>query len=231
MRVATDIGGTFTDLVYVDEDGQIQVDKSHTTPPNFEKGVLDVLAKREIKKESITSFIHGTTIIINSLTERTGAKTGLIMTKGFRDVLEIARGNRPDLFNIRYEKPTPFIERYLRQEVDERLDYKGNVLKPVKEKEVEDIVNYFKKEGVEAIAISYLHSYTNPKHEVETAEMIRKLWPEVDVSTSHNVIKEWREYERTNTTALNSYVKPTAKAYIDKLRNNIKNPDSKNSNY
>src|SRR5699024_7201489 len=129
MRVATDIGGTFTDLVYVDDEGHIRVDKSHTTPPNFEEGVMNVLQKSGIDNESITGFIHGTTIIINALTERKGAKTGLITTNGFRDVLEIARGNRPDLFNIRYKKPTPFIEPYLRQEVDERMNYKGEVLK------------------------------------------------------------------------------------------------------
>src|SRR5699024_7278795 len=164
MRVATDIGGTFTDLVYVDQEGKVQVDKSHTTPPNFEQGVIDVLDKASIDHKSITSFIHGTTVIINSLTERKGAKTGLITTKGFRDVLEIARGNRPDLFNIRYQKPVPFVERYLRQEVEERLNYKGEVLTPLDAEDIKQVVKYFKNEKVEAIAISFLHSYVNPEH-------------------------------------------------------------------
>ncbi len=103
MRVATDIGGTFTDMVYVDDGGQIEVAKGPTTPPNFEQGVIDILEKSNVNKEAMSTFIHGTTVIINALTERKGAKTGLITTEGFRDVLEIARGNRPDLFNIRYK--------------------------------------------------------------------------------------------------------------------------------
>lgn len=165
MRVATDIGGTFTDLVYVDEDGHIGVAKSHTTPPNFEEGVMDVIQKSNIHSESITTFIHGTTVIINALTERKGAKTGLITTKGFRDVLEIARGNRPDLFNVRYKKPVPFVERYLRQEVEERLNHKGEVITPLNKDRIKEIIDYFKKENVEAIAVAYLHSYMNPSHE------------------------------------------------------------------
>lgn len=217
MRVATDIGGTFTDLVYVDEDGHIGVAKSHTTPPNFEEGVMDVIQKSNIHSESITTFIHGTTVIINALTERKGAKTGLITTKGFRDVLEIARGNRPDLFNVRYKKPVPFVERYLRQEVEERLNHKGEVITPLNKDRIKEIIDYFKKENVEAIAVAYLHSYMNPSHEKETVDLIKELWPEVAVTASHEVTKEWREYERTNTAVLNSYVKPTASSYIDRL--------------
>ena len=231
MRVATDIGGTFTDLVYVDQEGKVQVDKSHTTPPNFEQGVIDVLDKASIDHKSITSFIHGTTVIINSLTERKGAKTGLITTKGFRDVLEIARGNRPDLFNIRYQKPVPFVERYLRQEVEERLNYKGEVLTPLDAEDIKQVVKYFKNEKVEAIAISFLHSYVNPEHELEAAKLIKELWPEVDVSTSQDVIKEWREYERTNTTSLNAYVKPVANKYIDSLNNELHDSNMGNSKF
>src|SRR6185312_5475999 len=108
IRVATDIGGTFTDLVYVDDEGNIGVGKSHTTPPNFEQGIMDVLEKTGINIQDIDTFIHGTTVVINAITERKGVKTGLITTKGFRDILEIARGNRPDLFNLLYKKPTPF---------------------------------------------------------------------------------------------------------------------------
>src|SRR5699024_3914281 len=193
----------------------------HTTPPNFEEGVMNVLQKSGIDNESITGFIHGTTIIINALTERKGAKTGLITTNGFRDVLEIARGNRPDLFNIRYKKPTPFIERYLRQEVDERMNYKGEVLKQLNSHDIEEIVAYFKKENVEAIAIAYLHAYVNPKHEIETAQRIKELWPEVDVSTSHEVIKEWRGYERNHTKTFKAYVKTAPNKYKHKIDDKI----------
>src|SRR5699024_2765414 len=172
-----------------------------------------------------------TTVIINSLTERKGAKTGLITTKGFRDVLEIARGNRPDLFNIRYQKPVPFVERYLRQEVEERLTYKGEVLTPLDAEDIKQVVKYFKNEKVEAIAISFLHSYVNPEHELEAAKLIKELWPEVDVSTSQDVIKEWREYERTNTTSLNAYVKPVANKYIDSLNNELHDSNMGNSKF
>ncbi|BBW98819.1 hydantoinase/oxoprolinase family protein [Geobacillus icigianus] len=217
MRVATDIGGTFTDIVYLDENGRIGIAKSDTTPPNFEQGVIDVIKKSGISPEAITTFIHGTTVIINALTERKGAKTGLITTKGFRDVLEIARGNRPDLFNVRYRKPAPFVPRYLRLEVSERLNYKGEVITELATDEVRAAVEQLRKEGVEAIAVSFLHAYANPVHEKLAVEIIKELWPEVSVTASYEVTREWREYERTSTAVLNSYVKPIASSYIDKL--------------
>ncbi|AEP00053.1 MULTISPECIES: hydantoinase/oxoprolinase family protein [Heyndrickxia] len=217
MKVATDIGGTFTDLVYVNDRGDLGIAKSHTTPPNFEQGVMDVIQQAGIEPDAIKTFIHGTTVIINALTERKGAKTGLITTKGFRDVLEIARGNRPDLYNVRYQKPTPFVERYLRKEVEERLNYKGEELTPLNKNEIKEIVDFFKKEKVEAIAVSFLHSYANPVHEQETVAYIKALWPEVFVTASHEITKEWREYERTNTAVFNAYVKPIATSYVNKL--------------
>ena len=221
MRVATDIGGTFTDLVYVDGEGNVGVAKSPTTPPNFEQGVIDVIEKSGVNPKSIQTFIHGTTVIINALTERKGVKTGLITTAGFRDVLEIARGNRPDLFNLRYKKPEPFVERYLRQEVTERMNQLGEEIVPLDEDRIKVLVDYFKKEGVDAIAVAYLHAYKNPAHEIRTVELINELWPEAAVTASHEVTKEWREYERTNTAVLNSYVKPIASSYIDRLNGRL----------
>lgn len=231
MRVATDIGGTFTDLVYVDDNGKVGVAKSHTTPPNFEQGVIDVIEKSGIDQQDIETFIHGTTVIINALTERKGVKTGLITTKGFRDVIEIARGNRPDLFNVRYKKPVPFVERYLRQEVEERLNQKGEVVTPLNINQITELIEYFKKEQVEALAVSYLHAYKNPEHEQQTIELIQQLWPEVAVTASHEVTKEWREYERTNTAVLNSYVKPIASSYINRLNNKLIENDADSFNY
>ncbi len=225
MRVATDIGGTFTDIVYIDKNGEIGVDKAHTTPPNFEKGVIDVIKKSGIATEEIISFVHGTTVIINALTEKKGARTALITTKGFRDVLQIQRGNRPDLFNMRYKKPEPFIPRYLSREVDERVNYKGEILTPLNAEDVKECIDYFKKENVEAIAVCYLHSYINNTHEKQTIEIIKSLWPEVYVTGSCEVTKEWREYERANTAALNSFVKPVAAKYIDKLYNELEDID------
>ncbi|MBS3968795.1 MAG: hydantoinase/oxoprolinase family protein [Clostridia bacterium] len=231
MRAATDIGGTFTDLVYVDNEGRVGTAKCHTTPPNFEKGVIDVIAKAEINPRDFETFSHGTTVIINALTERKGAKTALITTKGFRDVLEIARGNRPDLFNVRYEKPVSFVPRYLRREVEERLNNKGEVITPLKTERISEIIEYFKKEGVEAIAVSYLHSYANPIHEQQTVEIIKSLWPEIAVTASHEVTREWREYERTSTAVLNSYVKPTAASYIDRLEKELQALDAGGNRY
>ncbi|MCI9226895.1 MAG: hydantoinase/oxoprolinase family protein [Dorea sp.] len=222
MRVATDIGGTFTDLVAVDDKGRTVLAKSHTTPPNFEEGVINVMKKSGIQPEEITDFIHGTTTIINALTERKGAKTGLITTKGFRDVLEIARCNRPDLFNMVFAKPRPFIPRYLRKEVRGRVNFEGKILTELEEEDIRAAVEFFKKEEVEAIAVCYINSYANDIHERRTVELIRELWPEVFVTSSVEVTREWREYERTSTAALNSYVMPVASSYIDRLDGRIK---------
>ncbi len=222
MRVATDIGGTFTDLVAVDDKGRTVLAKSHTTPPNFEEGVINVMKKSGIQPEEITDFIHGTTTIINALTERKGAKTGLITTKGFRDVLEIARCNRPDLFNMVFAKPRPFIPRYLRKEVRGRVNFEGKILTELEEEDIRAAVEFFKKEEVEAIAVCYINSYANDIHERRTVELIRELWPEVFVTSSVEVTREWREYERTSTASLNSYVMPVASSYIDRLDGRIK---------
>lgn len=133
MRVATDVGGTFTDLVCVDENG-VRTIKSDTTPPNFEQGVINCIDKSGLNTNDFDYFAHGTTVVINALLSRKGSRTALITTEGFRDVLEIARGNRPDLFNIAFDKPSPFVPRHLRKEIKERLDYKGKVTTPIDSK-------------------------------------------------------------------------------------------------
>ena len=228
MRVATDIGGTFTDLVYYDFDeetgeaGAVRTEKADTTPPDFENGVLDSFNKAGISPEAFTFFAHGTTVVINALLARQGAKTGLVTTKGFRDVLEIARGNRPDLFNFNFEKPRPFVPRYLRREVDERVSYKGEILTPVEVSGIAPIVEGFRKEGVEAIAICFLHSYANPANEIAVTEEIERLWPEVSVVASYRLTREWREYERTSTAVLAAYVHPTANRYLALLERRLR---------
>ena len=184
--------------------------------------MIKVIQKSGVCPQEIKDFIHGTTTIINALTERKGAKTALITTKGFRDVLEIARCNRPDLFNMVFAKPRPFIPRYLRKEVEERVSFDGKVVTPLNEEDIKAAVEYFKKEKVEAIAVCYINSYANDEHEKRTVELIRKLWPEVFVTSSIEVTKEWREYERTSTIALNSYVMPVASSYIDNLDRRLK---------
>ncbi|CAM4266805.1 hydantoinase/oxoprolinase family protein [Jeotgalicoccus halotolerans] len=231
MRVATDIGGTFTDLVAVDDNGKIIVGKSDTTPNKFEKGIFNVIEQANIDLKDIQMFFHGTTVVINTLTEKTGVKTGLITTKGFRDVLEIARGNRPDLFNLKYKKPEPIVERHLRKEISERLDYKGEVISPLNTDELNEILTYFKEYNVKAIAVSLLHSYKNDEHEKQVLNYIRTNYPEFSVTISSELSKEWREYERTSTAAFNAYVKPIAHDYLTNLEQNLIDKSSCKKNY
>lgn len=227
MRAASDVGGTFTDLVYYDYDGKtgksgpVKIVKADTTSPNFEQGVMNAIHKAGLKPEDMVFFAHGSTVIINALTERKGVKTALITTRGFRDVLEIARGNRPDLFNFNFRKPKPFVDRYLRLELDERVTYKGDMQKPVDLLPLEAQLEFLKAEGVEAIAISFLHSYVNPENEMAVVAEVKKLWPEVSVLASSEISREWREYERTNTTVLSAYVHPIAKKYIESLEKKL----------
>jgi N-methylhydantoinase A len=224
MRVASDIGGTFTDLVYLDEStGKFGVDKASTTPKNFALGVIDTLKRAKLDVSNTKFFVHGSTIIINALTEHKGAKTGLITTRGFRDVLEITRANRPDLYNMYYTKPKPFVPRQYRVEVQERVNYRGEELEPLNEADVKKAVQYFREEGIEAIAVCFLHSYANPSHELQCGELIRKLAPEIPATLSCDITQEWREYERTNTAVLNSYVLKIARHYLDNLEGNLSN--------
>ena len=223
MRVATDVGGTFTDLVYYDEGtGRFGSVKANTTAPDYERGVLDTVDKSGLDASAIVYFAHGTTVVINALTERKGVKTGLITTRGFRDVLEIARGNRPDLFNFYFTKPKPFVPRHLRAEITERTDYKGNEVTKVALQELGPIVENFKAQGVKAIAICLLHAYANPDHERQAVNEVKRLWPEVAVIASHEITREWREYERTNTTVLSAYIHPIANNYLTSLERELR---------
>lgn len=226
IRVATDVGGTFTDLVCFETDhatGQFRITtaKSDTTPPNFEQGVLNVLDKGDVDPKTVDFLAHGTTVVINALTERKGVKVGLITTEGFRDSLEIARGNRPDFFNLNYEKPEPFVPRYLRRELSGRFDYHGTEMKPLDLSGLPAILDDFRAEGVEAIAVCFLHSYANPSHEQATIAEIARLWPEIATVASHHITREWREYERTNTTVMSAYVQPTAERYLSRLNDGL----------
>ncbi len=222
IRAATDVGGTFTDLVYFFTDPEtgaqeIVTAKADTTPPDFEQGVMNVIAKSGVSLAEIAVLAHGTTVVINTLTERKGVRTGLITTEGFRDVLEIARGNRPDFFNLHYVKPPPFVPRYLRREVPGRLAVDGRERAPLDLSGLDSIVADFRAEGVEAVAICLLHSYANPVHEQRVLERVRELWPGVSAVASHQITREWREYERTSTAVLSAYVQPVAERYLTRL--------------
>ena len=236
MRVATDVGGTFTDMVCFELDTEtgkatVRTAKSDTTPPNFEEGVINVLEKANVNPEDIDFLAHGTTVVINALTERKGVKVGLITTEGFRDSLEIARGNRPDFFNLHYEKPKPFVQRYLRRELKGRMNYKGEETAALDLGPLAGIIEDFKADGVEAIAVCFLHAYANPKHEEATLEEVKKLWPETSVVSSHQITREWREYERTNTTVLSAYVQPIAERYLKRLQEGLTSKGFEGSPY
>ena len=222
VRVATDVGGTFTDLVYFESNpatGQqhIRTAKVDTTPPNFAQGVLNVIHKAGIALDTVDFLAHGTTVVINALTERRGVKTALITTQGFRDILEIARANRPDYFNLKWAKPAPFVARYLRREISGRLHTDGSEREPLDLSSLPAIIDAFRTHEVQAIAICLLHAYANPAHEQAVLAEVKRLWPEVSVVASHQITREWREYERSSTTVLSAYVQPIAARYLDDL--------------
>ena len=226
-RVATDVGGTFTDLVCFETDvdtgiSRVITAKTDTTHPDYETGVLNVLEKGGVDPAGVDFLAHGTTVVINALTERKGVTVGLISTLGFRDTLEIARGNRPDFFNLHYQKPVPFVPRYLRAELPGRMTYTGQEHAPLDLSCLPAILQGFKKNGVEAVAICFLHSYANTAHEEATQTEVGRLWPEVSVVSSHQITREWREYERSNTTVLSAYVQPVAARYLTNLDTGLK---------
>jgi N-methylhydantoinase A len=230
IRAATDVGGTFTDFVYFSthpETGvqEVVTAKADTTPPDFERGVMNVMTKSGIGLSEIAFLAHGTTLVINALTERKGVKTALITTEGFRDSLEIARGNRPDYFNLHYEKPAPFVPRRLRREIPGRLAQDGSERRPLDLAGLAGILDDFRAERVEAVAICLLHSYANPRHEEAVLERVRALWPEISVVASHQITREWREYERTSTAVLSAYVQPVAERYLSRLSSGVRERD------
>lgn len=223
MRLATDIGGTFTDLVYLDEaSGELGLAKASSTPPNFAQGIMDAIAKSEFDPAGVEHFVHGATVVINALTERKGAKTALVTTVGCRDVLEIGRANRPDIYNLRFRKQTPFVPRELRFEVNERVNYKGEIVTPLDEDSVRAVARAIEASGATAVAICCLHSYANSVHEERTAELLGELLPGVPITTSSSLTKEWREYERTSTAVLNAYVRPVASSYLQSLERDLR---------
>lgn len=222
-RLAIDIGGTFTDLVALDEEtGEIVLEKVLTTPANFADGVTHTMRKAKLDARGIGQFVHGTTVVINALTERRGARVALITTKGFRDVLEIQRANRTDMYNLLYMKPRPFVPRRFRFEVPERVDHQGAVLVPLDEDAVQEVAEHCKVLGIEAIAVCYLNAYANPSHEARTRTIIERIYPDAAVTASHEITQQWREYERTNTTVLNAFVKPATTLYLSTLERKLR---------
>jgi N-methylhydantoinase A len=221
--VAVDIGGTFTDLVAYDHAAQkVIYAKSPTTYENLVEGILDCFRKAGVNAADATLVNHGTTLVINSLIERKGAKTVLVTSKGFRDILEIARGNRPDPFDLHYQRDEPLIPRDLRLEVAERMDSKGEVVNPLDTPALEKLAAEIRKLGVESVAIFFMNSYINSTHEEAAANVLREQLPDVYITCSTDLTREWYEYERCSTVAANAYVGPQVSTYVRRLDSDLK---------
>ncbi|MCE2532108.1 MAG: hydantoinase/oxoprolinase family protein [Acidimicrobiia bacterium] len=220
MRVGVDIGGTFTDAVSVDDDGRIRTAKVLTTPRRLHDGVLQALERLEVDWGRLDSITHGTTAGLNAFLERRGAKVALLTTRGFRDVYELGRANRPDMYNVRYRQPAPLVPRRWIFEIDERVGADGSVLVPTDDDVVRALGRRLATE-FEAVAVCFLHSYANPEHEQRVAEMLANEAPSLAVVCSHEIAPEWREYERTSTTAIAAYVAPIVQNYLAELEQQV----------
>jgi len=220
-HVAVDIGGTFTDLVAQDGNGRVAVSKVLTTPHDHAEGVMTAIDKAGIDLRDTVLFLHGSTIAINTVIERKGVNTALITTRGFRDVYEIGRSNRPDAYNLFFERPVPLVPRRLRREVTERMTARGEIHTPLNREEAAAVVAELKDTGVDSIAVCLLHSYANPAHEEALGEIIASVYPGAYVTLSHHILREYREYERTSTTAVNAYVGPVVARYLGSLQTHL----------
>jgi N-methylhydantoinase A len=215
LWLGIDVGGTFTDLVLYDEaTGAIRLDKTPSTPRDHAEGMMTGIGRLAVALERVERIAHGTTVATNTALERSGARTAVVTTRGFRDVLEVGRGNRLVLYDIKATRPPALVPRTLRLEVDERTLFDGTVLRAVAPEDLERVVQALREAGVEAVAVCYLHAYANNDNERRTKDAIAKALPEVFVSTSSEVLAEYREYERFATTVLNAFVAPRVRRYL-----------------
>ena len=220
--VAVDIGGTFTDLVAYDhENRRVHYTKSPTTYDNFVLGILDCFGKASLSPEQASFLNHGTTLVINAFIQRRGAKAALVTTRGFRDLLEIARANRPDPFDLHYRRDEPLIRRSLRFEVPERIDTYGQVVEPLDIGALDELAKTLIAAKVEAVAVFFMNSYANPSHEELAAKRLKELLPNTYITYSTEITREWYEYERTATVAANAYVGPQVNAYVRRLEEDM----------
>ena len=222
LAAAIDIGGTFTDLMAFDgRTGRFAQAKSLTTPVQLVQGIIDCIRKSGLDPSAIGELIHGSTTAINTLIERKGAKTGLIVTRGTRDVYLIGRGNRPESYNLFFHRHQPLVLRRLTREIQERVLSSGEVLEPLQRASVEEACRRFAEEGVEAVAVCFLHSYLNPEHERAAGEIVRRALPAAYVSLSHEILREYREFERMSTTVVNAYIGPKVGGYVKSLKSSL----------
>lgn len=225
LRIAADIGGTFTDIALIRGDDTIATRKVASTPDDYARGVaegiLELIAVEELLPGDIAEVMHACTVATNAILEGKGARTALITTEGFRDVLEMRRIRVPRLYDPLYEKPPALSPRKWRFEVAERMDFRGEVLTPLDEASVHAAIDAIAAAGVDAVAVCLLHSYANPAHERRIGEVLAERLPGVFVSLSVDILPEIREYERTSTTVINSFVGPPVKVYLDSLRDRL----------
>ena len=229
-KIGIDVGGTFTDFLLTTEDATTQIYKVLSTPddPSIAtmEGIHEMARDRGVSTKEflrdVTVIVHGTTVTTNAVLTYTGAKTGLLTTDGVKDALEMRRGIREEQYNNRYRNVEPLVERYLRYPICERLDYRGNVLVPMNEKDVHDAAELFLKEGVEAIAICFMNSFANKAHEEVAAKIFRERVPEAYLTISSTLLPSIRFYDRVSTTVLNSYVGPILKGYLNSLLDKLK---------
>ncbi len=222
IRLAADIGGTFTDVAaFNPKNGELNFGKTLSTPASLIDGIATGVAKAGTSFPEAEIFLHGSTVAINTMLERTGAKTALLITEGFRDIYEIGRVNRPDAYNLFFQKHKPLVERALRFEVNERLYAEGEVYKPLDEERVHQICAFIREESIEAVAILLLHCYANPAHELRVKEIVEKELPSAFVSTSHELSREYREFERCSTVVANAYIGPKVQNYIAGIKTRL----------
>ena len=223
IRLAADIGGTFTDIAaFNTSTGRLHFGKTLSTPDSLIDGIATGASRADAAFADADIFLHGSTVAINTMLERTGAKTALLITEGFRDIYEIGRINRPDAYNLFFQKHEPLVERALRFEVHERLFAEGEVYKPLDEDHVRTTCRRLRDEGVEAVAILLLHCYANPAHELRVGEIVEEELPDAFVSTSHELSQEYREFERCSTVVANAYIGPKIKNYIGGINDRIR---------
>ena len=224
-RAGIDIGGTFTDIVLLDRGGAVVSKKISSSVENYALAIVDGLealfAEQGMAPDEVDEIMHGTTVASNAILERSGARVGLVTSRGFRDVLELRNLRMPRLYDLTWEKPPPLVDRYLRVTVDERVNAAGEVVRPLARDDARRALRRLLDEGVDAIAVCLINSYANPRHERLVAEVAAELAPDHPCSTSFDVLPEIKEYERTSTTVVNAYVLPTVQRYLETLREKL----------
>lgn len=218
-RIGIDIGGTFTDIVMIQDDGTVMTQKVPSTPGNYAQGIVAGLAP--LRPQPVSEVVHGTTVATNTILERKGALTGLITTKGFRDVLEIGRLRYPRLYDLTWEKPLPLVSRRLRREVEERIGADGEIVRPLDVEGAREVIRWMLAQNIESLAVSLINAYINPDHERQLGKLIHELAPDLPVSLSCEVLPEIKEYERTSTTVINAYLQPVVSHYLRSLSDRL----------